>query len=188
MLRLVPDAFNGKLQTGNIMQTTPEKKFIIFRWIDATSDAGGIVAAVCMLAVTLIITYEVFARYLFSAPTTWVAEISIYLWMALGLLGAAYALKNNTHFAITIVVDRLSAKNRRRLKILTHTMGIAYSLVFLLKGAEMVKFSYDIKDASTGLLQFPLWIPWTLIPLSGLLLALQFINKLAEEVANQDAH
>jgi C4-dicarboxylate transporter, DctQ subunit len=180
--------FNGKLQTGRLMQTPPDRRFFIFRWIDAISVAGGNVAAVCMLAVTLIITYEVFARYLFSAPTTWVAEISIYLWMALGLLGAAYALKNNTHFSITIVVDRLSAKNRRRLKILTHTMGIAYSLVFLLKGAEMVKFSYDLKDASTGLLQFPLWIPWTLVPLSGLLLTLQFINKLAEEIANRNAH
>ncbi len=164
------------------MQTPSRKKFILFRWIDHTSDTGGFVAALCLLAVTLIITYEVFMRYLFSAPTTWVGEISIYLCMALGLLGAAYALKSNSHFAITLVVQRLTAGKRRGLKIVTNLMGIAYSLVFIVKGAEMAKFSYDINDASTGVLQFPLWIPWTLVPIGGLLLTLQFINKLAEEI------
>lgn len=167
------------------MHTPPERKFFIFRWIDYSSDLGGIMAAICLLAVTFIITYEVFMRYLFAAPTTWVAEISIYLWMALGLLGAAYALKNNNHFSITIVVDRLTAKNRRRLKMVTNLMGVAYAFVFIYKGLEMAKFAYDIKDASTGVLQFPLWIPWMLVPLGGLLLTLQFINKLAEEIADR---
>ena len=169
------------------MQTPPQKKFVLFRWIDLTSDFGGVLSALCLLTVTFIISYEVFARYLFSAPTTWVAEISIYLCMALGLLGAAYALKNNSHFSITIIVDRLTAKNRRRLKILTNVMGIAYSLIFIVKGVEMAKFAYDIKDASTGVLQFPLWIPWSLVPLGGLLLTLQFINKLAEEFTSRDS-
>ena len=168
------------------MESQPPKKFFLFRFIDFTSDVGGVASAICLLAATLIITYEVFVRYLFSAPTTWVAEISIYLCMALGLLGAAYALKNNSHFSITIVVDRLTAKNRRRLKIFTNLMGIAYSIVFIVKGAEMAKFAWDIKDASTGVLQFPLWIPWSLVPLGGLLLTLQFINKLAEEFAHRE--
>lgn len=169
------------------MDSQPPKKFILFRLIDFTSDIGGVTSAICLLAVTCIITYEVFVRYVFSAPTTWVSEISIYLCMALGLMGAAYALKHNSHFSISIVVDRLTAKNRRRLKILTNLMGIVYSIIFIVKGFEMAKFAWDIKDASTGVLQFPLWIPWSIVPLGGLLLTLQFINKLAEEIAHREA-
>ncbi|MBR9979459.1 MAG: hypothetical protein KFF50_00385, partial [Desulfatitalea sp.] len=67
------------------MQTPPQKKFFLFRCIDLSSDFAGVLSALCLLTVTFIISYEVFARYLFSAPTTWVAEISIYLCMALGL-------------------------------------------------------------------------------------------------------
>lgn len=137
------------------METQPKRKFFIFRWIDHTSEAGGIVAALCLLAVTLIITYEVFVRYVFSAPTSWVAEFSIYLSMALGLLGAAYALKYNSHFSISIVVDRLTEKNRRRLKIVTHLMGTAYSLVFVCKGLEMPSSPMTSRTPARACCSFP---------------------------------
>jgi TRAP-type mannitol/chloroaromatic compound transport system permease small subunit len=50
---------------------------------------------------------------------------------------------------------------------------------------EMVKFAYDIEDVSTGMLAAPLWIPWLLVPVGGLLLTLQFINKLADDFSNR---
>jgi len=164
------------------METPVKKKFSISRWIDYSSDTGGVIAAVCLMGVTCIVALEVVMRYIFNSPTTWVSEMSVYLCMAIGLLGAAYALKNDSHFSITIVIDRLTAKNRRRMKIVTHLMGLAYSAVFVYKGAAMSWFSYDIEDVSTGLLEVPLWIPWLLVPIGGLLLSLQFINKLADEI------
>ncbi|KJS31538.1 MAG: hypothetical protein VR64_10820 [Desulfatitalea sp. BRH_c12] len=167
------------------MQKSSNRKFFLFRWIDYSSDTGGIVAAICLLVVTFIVVYEVFMRYIFNAPTTWVQEMSIYLCMAIGFLGAAYALKNDSHFSITVVVDRLNPRNRRRLKIVTDFLGAIYSFVFIFKGMEMVKFAYDIEDVSTGLLAAPLWIPWLLVPVGGLLLTLQFINKLADDFSNR---
>jgi C4-dicarboxylate transporter, DctQ subunit len=166
--------------------TTPTKKLLVFRWIDRLSDAGGIIAAVCLMAVTMIITYEVFMRYIFNAPTTWVQEMSIYLCIAIGFLAAAYALKNNSHFCVTILVDRMSVKNRRRMKIFTSLLGMAYSIVFILKGYENAKFAWDIGDTSTGLLRAPLWIPWMLVPIGGLLLTLQFFSKIVEEIQNRN--
>jgi C4-dicarboxylate transporter, DctQ subunit len=168
------------------MNSPITKKPLVFRWIDYACDFGGIFAAVCLLAVTLIITYEVFMRYLFNAPTTWVQEMSIYLCIAIGFMAAAYALKNNSHFSVTLLVDRMTAKNRRRMKIFTCLLGMAYSIIFVLKGYENMKFAYDIGDTSTGLLRAPLWIPWLLVPIGGLLLTLQFINKIAEEIQNRN--
>lgn len=168
------------------METVTKNKFFIFRWIDTLCYLFGALGAIFLMLTAFIVVLEVFLRKFFNAPTIWVAETSIYLTMAVGLLTAAHALKLDMHFSIPNLIDRLSTNNRRRLKIVTHLMGMAYSIVFLVKGVQMVKFSYEMEDISTGLMETPLWIPNMLIPIAGLLLALQFINKLAEAISNRN--
>ncbi|OGR22772.1 MAG: hypothetical protein A2277_06695 [Desulfobacterales bacterium RIFOXYA12_FULL_46_15] len=161
----------------------PVKKKMIFCWIDSLSELGGNLSAILLWIVAIVVTYEVAARYLFNAPTTWVQETSVYLCMGVGLLGAAYALKNDSHFGITIFVDKLSAKNRRKMQIASNVAGFAYSLTFVYQGFLQTKLSYDLEDVSNGLMATPLWIPWMLMPIGGVLLALQFISKIAEEIS-----
>lgn len=145
--------------------------------IDAVCKAGAWIAALCLLFLALIVSYEVAVRYLTGQSSSWVQELSVYLMMAVGYLAAAYALQLNSHFSITFFVDRLPAQKRRRLRLTTHCVGLFYALVFLVKGVDMVLFSYAIADTSTGLLKTPLWIPACLVPISGLLLALQFLSQ-----------
>ncbi|MCP4021525.1 MAG: TRAP transporter small permease [Desulfobacteraceae bacterium] len=153
-------------------------------FIDGASFSGGVIASFCLLFIALAISYEALMRYVFGAPTIWVKEVSVYLCIAIGFLGAAWALKTESHFSITIVVDLLKPQKQRILKIITHTMGILYSCVFIYKGVTMVIFSYQIEDISSGLLEVPLWIPEILLPCGGLLLALQFFKKLVEEITS----
>lgn len=164
------------------METPGKRKNLLLRWIDYSSDFGGVVASICMLGVTFIIVYEVIMRYLFNAPTTWVGEMSIYLCMGIGFLGLAFALKSDSHFSITLLVDRLTPKNRLRLKILTDLVGMLYSCIFVYKGSSMVQFAFEMEDVSSGMMEVPLWIPQILVPLGGFLLAIQFINKLVDDV------
>ena len=164
------------------METPDKKKFFLFRWIDFTSEAGGVLASICLLCVTFIVVYEVAVRYLLNAPTTWVGEMSIYFCMALGFLSLAYGLKNDQHLSITVVTERLTPKNRLRLKIFTDFVGALYCTCFIYKGAQLAYFAYDLEDVSSGMMETPLWIIWCLVPIGGLLLALQFVNKLADDV------
>jgi len=161
-----------------------KRKNVIMRWIDYTSDTAGVIGAVCMIVLTVIIVFEVIMRYLFNSPTTWVGEMSIYLSMGIGFMALAYALKNDGHFPITYLTDRLTPNTRNRLKVFTDFVGFLYSTTFIFKGYEMAKFAYDMEDVSSGMMEVPLWIPWMLVPLGGLLLAMQFINKLADDFNN----
>ena len=167
----------------SVMSGNLKKKSVLSAFIDATSDAGGIVAAICLLCTALMITYEAFMRYFFNAPTVWVKELSVYFCIAIGFLCAAYALKLNEHFSVTLIVEKLRSDHRRILEIVTTVMGIFYSLVFVYKGAAMALFSYQIGDISSGLMEVPLWIPGLLVPIGGILLTLQFINKLIQIIA-----
>lgn len=168
------------------METQQQKEFLIQRIINLLSQVGGVMGAICLLVVSVIITYEAFMRYFFNAPTIWVKEISIYLCIAIGFLAAAYTLQKDSHFAITIFVDRLSRTHRRRLRIVTHLIGIIYTSALVYKGIHLVTFSYEMSDVSTSLLEVPLWIPKMLVPVGCSILTLQFVNKLIEEIAQRN--
>lgn len=152
-------------------------KFAFQNRIDTLCEWGAIAAAACLFVLALMISYEVLVRYGFGHSTGWVQELSVYLMMASGFLAAAYALQHHSHFAITFFVDRLSAEKRRRLNMLTHSMGLLYSGIFVVQGVNMAWFSHQLNDTSTGLLEVPLWIPALLVPIGGLLLLLQFLNQ-----------
>ena len=65
--------------------------------IDVLSDAVGIISALALLGMTAIICYEVILRSVFNSPTTWVTEISTYVFVAVVFLGLASAQKANRH-------------------------------------------------------------------------------------------
>ena len=155
--------------------------------IDALCKAGAWLAALCLLVLALVVSYEVVVRYTTGVSSSWIQEFSVYLMMAVGFLAAAYALQMNSHFSITFFVDKLSPAKRRRLTITTNAVGLCYSLMFVVKGTDMAMAMYALGDTSTGLMQTPLWLPASLVPISGVLLSLQFLSHTIDNIA-QGSH
>ena len=69
---------------------------------------------VCWILVPLIfaMTYEVFARKLFHAPTIWAYDISRFLYGALFMLGAGYALSKVVHIRADFLYRNFKTKNQ----------------------------------------------------------------------------
>ena len=69
---------------------------------------------VCWILIPLIfaMTYEVFARKLFLAPTIWAYDISRFLYGALFMLGAAYALSRGVHIRADFLYRNFKVKNQ----------------------------------------------------------------------------
>ena len=65
--------------------------------IDRISVAVGKLFAWCIVLLTLAVAYEVFARKLFRAPTTWGYDVSYILYGTLFMMAGAYALSRNGH-------------------------------------------------------------------------------------------
>ena len=60
----------------------------------------------------LMMTYEVFARYLFRSPTIWVYEMSFMVNGAAFMLGCAYALYKGAHVRTDIFWDNYSQRTK----------------------------------------------------------------------------
>lgn len=82
------------------------------RTIERLSHVVGIVAAWLIVPLIAAMVYEVFARYVFNAPTIWAYEIAYLMTGASFLLGMAYALSRDAHIRIDVMSTVLSERTK----------------------------------------------------------------------------
>ncbi|MGR0278300.1 TRAP transporter small permease subunit [Marinomonas dokdonensis] len=92
--------------------------------INKIMDMIGYVSSFLLIALTLIISYNVIGRYAFNRSSIALDELSWHIYSSLFLLGVSYALKTESHVRVDIVFERLSS----RTQAIINTIG---SLVFL---------------------------------------------------------
>lgn len=78
--------------------------------LEKISDVLGYIGAFLIFPLVGIMVYEVGARYLFSAPTTWAFEMSYMLMATMFSFGFAYALKHRSHVNVDFIYDRLGPR------------------------------------------------------------------------------
>lgn len=150
---------------------------LIFRLLGGVSVAGAVAGGIALVAITVIVTYDVFARF-FGHPTDWATEVAGYLVMAVAVLGAAETLRHNEHFAMTLVVDTLRPRIRRWVSL------IAWSLVLLLVTGlswgllQLIDNSLQYGLRSYTILKAPLVFPQAVLFAGFALLVLALIARI----------
>ena len=76
------------------------------------------------LAAAVVTFYEVVARYVFNAPTTWAFEITIFLCASGYLLSGPNVTAKDQHIAITSVVEIASPGVRWWMRLLSLVVGL----------------------------------------------------------------
>ena len=80
--------------------------------IDKFSKIVGSIVCWILMPLIFAMTYEVLARKLFLAPTIWAYDISRFLYGALFMLGAAYALSKGVHIRADFLYRNFKTKNQ----------------------------------------------------------------------------
>jgi len=80
--------------------------------IDKFSKWVGSVVCWILMPLIFAMTYEVLARKLFLAPTIWAYDISRFLYGALFMLGAGYALSRGVHIRADFLYRNFKIKNQ----------------------------------------------------------------------------
>ena len=75
---------------------------------------------VCWITIPLILamTYEVLARKLFTAPTMWAYDMSRFMYGALFMLGAGYALSKGVHIRADFLYRNFKTKTQGRIDVI----------------------------------------------------------------------
>jgi TRAP-type C4-dicarboxylate transport system permease small subunit len=137
----------------------------------------AVMLMVIMSVMVFNVTWQVFSRYVIQSPSSFTDELSRYLLIWLGMLGAAYVAGQNNHLAIDILPQRLIGEPKRRLMIVIHLVIVAFVLpVMVLGGGNLVYITFVLEQTSAAL-DLPLAYVYMIIPISGLLvLYYQFLE------------
>jgi TRAP-type C4-dicarboxylate transport system permease small subunit len=149
-----------------------------FQLIDRLSQISGYIAALSILAATLIIVHQVVVRYVFNIPTIWQVETAIYLLIAATFLGAPYGLRENAHINIDLLIVNLPTAVRRKLGLATSAIAMAFCFFLAYRGAVMWWEAFEGNWRSSSLLSVPLVYPYALIPVGMFITGLQYIVKI----------
>ena len=97
---------------GKMPDDMPKWMALLITKIDLFSKWIGNV--VCWITIPLILgmVYEVFARKLFLAPTIWAYDMSRFLYGALFMLGAGYALSKGVHIRADFLYRNFKIKTQ----------------------------------------------------------------------------
>ncbi|WP_107851680.1 TRAP transporter small permease [Oceanimonas marisflavi] len=116
----------------------------------------------------LCVVWQVVSRYILGTPSTVTDEMARFLFMWVGLLGAAYATGQKRHLAIDLLTMRLRGQRKllSELVVLLAMGGFA-ALVMVYGGMNLVN-----KTLSTGQISPSLGLPmgyvYLCLPVSGL--------------------
>lgn len=131
--------------------------------------AGLFVAAGAMLS------YEVVARYFFTAPTIWSAELSqlCLIWGA--LMGMPWALSAGAHISVDAVTRLCPPGLRRALEAAAMLVVAAFSVVVAWYGWSIFYESFETGRTTGSMLDLPTWISELPVFIGFVLLALQAV-------------
>lgn len=122
-----------------------------------------------MGSMVLNVTWQVLSRYIFQNPSSFTDELSRYMLIWLGMLGAAYVAGQNQHLAIDIVLRKLEGKAKMKLQILINLLIMVFAIAaMILGGSNLVYITYLLGQKSATL-QIPLAYIYSIIPASGIL-------------------
>lgn len=133
----------------------------------------------------LLIFYGVVMRYVFNNPQAWVEEVSRYSIIWGTFLGFGMALKHNQHIQVDILYDRLNATGKYIINLVATALSIIFCIIYIYYGWNLVATRFHSGMVSLEM-RIPMWIVYLILPISGVLFLLRFIERLVNILRRKD--
>jgi TRAP-type C4-dicarboxylate transport system permease small subunit len=155
---------------------------LIYRGIIRISWLAEVLAEIALAGLLLLVFHEVIVRYVFNAPTQYSVELSEYLLVFVAFMSIGWVLKEDRHVRVSVVINLLPDRVRDLLDIFASLLVMIFCGIIVWKGGKTAITAYTGDYHSSSLLNFPLWIPYAIIPLGALVLGMQYIVRIVERV------
>lgn len=136
-----------------------------------------------LVAMVVIIIYQVFSRELLNFTPSWSEELSRVLFVWVSFLGIAYGFKEKLHIAVGLVIDALPKNVQHIFGYLTKFLIIGFGIVLMIYGW---KFMVLMGQSYLPGLGVPSSVLYAVVPLSGLFITVNGIDLLFEKETHQE--
>ena len=150
------------------------KKKSVFEWI---IDAMAFVAGMMLVALVLIVSVEICARYFFQRPQVWTVEVCEYLLFAIAFFGAPWLLKVDGHVNIDIFTGQFSTKSQQVMGMFSKAAGSCVSIIITWTALKVAIDCYKTGVLLTKTISIPKYPFILLLALGYLCLFLEFARQ-----------
>ena len=148
----------------------------IRRILDATYDAAGVLAALCMVALLVVILLQMAARWL-SVSFPGSTQYAGYLMASASFLAFAHTLNRGAHIRVSLLLTVLGDR-RRPVEVWCMIVATAAACYLAYYAVRFVYWSFKLHEISQGQDATPMWIPQIPMAVGAVLLAVCFIDNL----------
>lgn len=122
------------------------------------------------------VTWQVFARQVLNQPSGWSEELAKYLFIWLGLFGAALVFGERGHIAVDVAVKKLPLLAQKVFAVIVQLAILVFtSLALIWGGFRVVDLAWEQNLTGLPANVGPLYLA---LPISGILIALYTIYHL----------
>ena len=149
------------------------------RWrqlLDGLYATGGQLAALCVLAILILMVYASVGRTL-DWRVSWINDVVAWLCAAAAFLGMAYSFRNGDFVRVTLVLESVSPGVRRWLEVVSLAIA-AVAIGYL--GYWAARFTYEsweFNDIAGNMVAIPIWIPQMSFVVGALILVIAVIDE-----------
>jgi len=150
--------------------------------MNALSSASLWLAGIGLVAMTLIVAYQIYMRFIVNASPPWTEAASIMIMSWFIFLGAAVGVRENFHMGFDVLLYFLPPSAKPWLRGITDVaiFGFAFGMIYF--GGELALRGWSVRIPVLGLPQTFTYLP---IVISGVLMCLFSLERLMLRLAGE---
>jgi len=152
------------------------------RFLDRLYNAAAYLAALFLVCTLIMVVLGIAGRLLeFQVRGT--DAYAGYFMAGAGFLALAHTLMRGEHIRVSLVLEHVGPRARQVLERVSLAAASVLTLAFAYYSVRLAWQSYALHDISTGNDATPLWLPQLGMAAGTVLLAIAFIDLLAQDIA-----
>jgi TRAP-type C4-dicarboxylate transport system permease small subunit len=125
--------------------------------MDSVNRVVGWSLALMLAAMTVLIGWQVFARFVVGTSLTFSEEVSRFLMIWLTLLGAAYAVRQGTLLAVELVPGLLTGATKKVVRFTSHLLSLSFYVILIVFGWDIAAtVAYQTAPATGISMRWPM--------------------------------
>ncbi|MEM6667204.1 MAG: TRAP transporter small permease subunit [Pseudomonadota bacterium] len=153
--------------------------------LDALYNACGVAAALCLIAILMLIVVQMVARWT-GAIFPGAAAYAGYAMAAASFLAFANALNRGAHIRVSILLNAVPGRIRRFLEIWCFALASAVAWYFVYNATKFTYWSWKFKEISQSQDKTLLWMPQSVMVIGGGMLAIALTDHLFHVIFKGD--
>jgi TRAP-type C4-dicarboxylate transport system permease small subunit len=136
---------------------------------------------VLLFLMLLQVLWQVFSRYILRVPSSFTDELSRFLLIWIGLLGASYVTGKKMHLTIDLLPSSLTGRKKKNLDLVINILVMLFAFfVMVIGGIRLVYITLTLGQTSSAL-EIPLGYIYMIIPFSGIMIIFYSLLNLLED-------